>query len=189
MRSILDDPYALSIVNYALQLAGSNAVSVSSTKLEGLAIVANGTKHWSKGVEIETQTFGKFIWEYRLPAKDIEMTAYALLSAIRNRDIEGGYPILAWLLSKRNQQGGFQTSQDTVVGLNAIAEFSQLVQSKNRALKVHIATDDSGYQKDFTISDENALVLQNAEVFCMGSKTNIRLSSKTGMITSECHDD
>ncbi|OQV19069.1 CD109 antigen [Hypsibius exemplaris] len=162
MRSILDDPYALSIVNFALQLAGSNTANIASTKLEALAVVGNGTKHWTKAPEIETQTFGKYVWEYRLPAKDIEMTAYALMSAIRKRDIEGGYPILAWLLTKRNQQGGFQSSQDTVVGLNAISEFAQLVQSTNRDISVHIATA-GGYQKDLTITDVNALVLQNAE--------------------------
>lgn len=161
IKGIINDPYALSIVNYALQLAGSNAVSVASNRLEALAVVGNGTKHWTKEIEVETQTFGKFIWEYRLPAKDIEMTAYALLSAIRSRKIDEGYPILAWLLTKRNQQGGFQTSQDTVVGLQAISEFAQMVQSKNKNLSVHIETD--GYKKDLTIADANALVLQGAE--------------------------
>lgn len=110
-KSIQSDPYALSIVNYALQLVGSNGNQFTSSRLEALAVVANGTKHWAKEPEVEIQGWGKYHWEYKLPAKDIEMTAYGLLSAIRKKDIQGGFPILAWLLTKRNQQGGFQTSQ------------------------------------------------------------------------------
>ncbi|XP_055347016.1 CD109 antigen-like isoform X2 [Paramacrobiotus metropolitanus] len=160
-KGIDTDPYALSIVNYALQLAGSNGLEFTSSRLEALAIVANGTKHWAKEREIEIQGFGKYHWEYKLPAKDVEMTAYGLLSAIRKKDVEGGFPILAWLLSKRNEQGGYQTSQDTVVGLQAISEFAQLALSKDRDITVHITAED--FKSDFTIKDENALVLQTAE--------------------------
>ena len=162
VKDALNDPYALSIVNYALQLAGYSSDTVVATKLNSLAIIANGTKHWAKEREVETQTFGKYVWEYKLPAKDIEMTAYGLLSAVRNRDIEGGFPILAWLLTKRNQQGGFQSSQDTVVGLQAISEFAQLVTTNDRNIQVQIQTE--GYKKDLVIKEENALVLQTDEV-------------------------
>lgn len=54
--------------------------------------------------------------------------------------------------------------QDTVVGLQAIAEFAQLVDSKDRDISVHVTMDGNNFKKDFSISDENALVLQSAEV-------------------------
>ncbi|GAV02802.1 hypothetical protein RvY_13322-2 [Ramazzottius varieornatus] len=161
VADVLNDPYALSIVNYALQLAGYSSNTVLASKLNSLAIIANGTKHWAKEREVETQTYGKYVWEYKLPAKDIEMTAYGLLAAVRNKDVEGGFPILAWLLTKRNQQGGFQSSQDTVVGLQAISEFARLTTTKDRNIQVKIQTD--GYKKDLTIKEENALVLQTEE--------------------------
>jgi len=109
------------------------------------------------------------------------MTAYGLLSAVRKRDIEGGFPILAWLLTKRNQEGGFQTSQDTVVGLQAISEFAQIVASKNRNIQVQIKSD--GSQKEFNINDENALVLHSAEPGKFSSLVNVNAKGTgTGLV-------
>lgn len=107
------DVYQLAIVTYALQLSGgaNTLQNEAERRFQSAAVVVNGTKHWQKARETVTNDIGKYSWEYQLPAKDIEMTAYGLLKYAKKKDIQGGYPVLAWLLSKRNEQGGFQSSQ------------------------------------------------------------------------------
>jgi len=39
------------------------------------------------------------------------MTAYALLTYARRRDIAGAVPIAKWLVSQRNSLGGFSSTQ------------------------------------------------------------------------------
>lgn len=48
-------------------------------------------------------------------AVDIETTAYALLSLGVQKDLEGGLPVLKWVTSQRNPEGGFSSTQ--VIGL------------------------------------------------------------------------
>lgn len=47
----------------------------------------------------------------RAPARDIETTAYALLTYIALGHHAQGLPIVKWLVSQRNPQGGFSSTQ------------------------------------------------------------------------------
>ncbi|XP_055345763.1 CD109 antigen-like [Paramacrobiotus metropolitanus] len=155
------DVYELAIVTYALQLSGSGLANQVRQRFLTAAVDRNGTRHWSKEPETVTNQMGKYSWEYQLPAKDIEITAYGLLQYVRNKDATGGYPVLAWLLSKRNEQGGFQSSQDTVVGLQALASFAELMQDSSKNVNVTVTARE--FSKTFMISNENAVVLQAYE--------------------------
>jgi len=42
---------------------------------------------------------------------DVEMTAYALLTYLQRGLVEDALPILHWLVSQQNEQGGFASSQ------------------------------------------------------------------------------
>lgn len=42
---------------------------------------------------------------------DVEMTAYALLTYLQRGLVEDALPILHWLVSQQNDQGGFASSQ------------------------------------------------------------------------------
>ncbi|KAM7352027.1 thioester-containing protein 1 allele S1-like [Cochliomyia hominivorax] len=98
---------------------------------------------------------------------DVEVTAYILMSL---RNTPGNHsPILKWLIEQRNEQGGFKSSQDTVVGLEALVKFSQLYKNAdNRNLKIlYTAQDVKGDEKkinEFIINRENALILQKHEL-------------------------
>ena len=47
----------------------------------------------------------------RARSVDIEMTAYALLTYTRRRDVSGAVPIAKWIVSQRNSMGGFSSTQ------------------------------------------------------------------------------
>ena len=72
-------------------------------------------------------------------AADLEITAYIMLSKLFNMDkqaLADLVPISRWITSKRNSLGGFYSTQDTVVALDALSEFARLSYSKNTNLKL-----------------------------------------------------
>ena len=72
-------------------------------------------KQWS--------TLRQFLWKRYKSAVAVEQTAYALLSQVYLTEYTEAYPIVSWLLSQRNSFGGFRSTQDTVVGLEALTAY------------------------------------------------------------------
>ena len=56
----------------------------------------------------------------------IEQTAYCLLTYVQRSLAKESGPIAAWLNMHRNERGGFTTSQDTTVGIQALKALAQL---------------------------------------------------------------
>lgn len=72
----------------------------------------DGTKYWTKP-ETGIQWKGWAPPKDQAKAVDIETTAYALLSLGVQKDLEGGLPVLKWVTSQRNPEGGFSSTQVT----------------------------------------------------------------------------
>ncbi|XP_025088534.1 CD109 antigen-like [Pomacea canaliculata] len=106
----LSDSYDLAIVTYAFHLVGSSMKDAAFQKLLQKAITSGDKKHWERHAQST--------------ALNIEMTSYTLLTYVLRGDVQGGLPILRWLLQLRGPNGGFQSTQDTVVGLQALAEMA-----------------------------------------------------------------
>lgn len=73
-------------------------------------IIKDGTKYWTKP-ETGIQWKGWAPPKDQAKAVDIETTAYALLSLGVQKDLEGGLPVLKWVTSQRNPEGGFSSTQ------------------------------------------------------------------------------
>lgn len=57
------------------------------------------------------------------PALNVEMTSYILLSLVKlgsTEDLIKARAIVRWLSKQRNSEGGFVSTQDTVVALQVI---------------------------------------------------------------------
>lgn len=104
-------------------------------------------------------------WENNSKSKtmNVEITAYALLTFLSTKKESDCIPILKWLLDQRNDRGGFRGTQDTIIGLEALAEFASKLSSKESKLKVQLTTDTS-LKHTFEVDSENALVLQTEKV-------------------------
>nr|VZH92704.1 unnamed protein product [Spirometra erinaceieuropaei] len=55
------------------------------------------------------------------PASEVETTGYAYLALAESQSISQLLPIIRWLSAQQNEQGGFYSTQDTVVALRALA--------------------------------------------------------------------
>ena len=152
----LDDPYTVAITAYALELAGSASSDDAYQMLMELAIEDENGLHWGGGNVIETE----YPRQYSQSA-DIEATAYATLALIKQGDAFNASRSAKWLVSQRNAYGGFGSTQDTVMALQALIEYSSGARA-DVDLTVTIETSESTIEK--TITAENFDVLQIVEV-------------------------
>lgn len=109
----IGDNYSLAIATYAVALAKHDKLSAFIDKLNSKAVVDNNMRHWQKEGTPKNGAPNSI---------NIEMTAYALLAFIEASREDEAVEIMKWLVTQQNQNGGFQSTQDTIVGLQALAE-------------------------------------------------------------------
>lgn len=162
LSSIGNDPYVLSITTYALHLANSRMKDQAWQMLDKLATQQNGTKFW-KDVKLakEYEEDKPSYWEQ--PAStDVESTAYALLSLIRRNNMQGAQPVVRWLTHQRNPYGGFTSTQDTVMALQALGAFAEKAYADGMSANVNVMNGQENHQ--FQVVPSNAIVQQMAPI-------------------------
>ncbi|KAB7494034.1 Antigen, partial [Armadillidium nasatum] len=154
---VMDDPYSLAISTYALQLANNPYKDTAFFKLEAKAVVEDDKKWWERSPlhkTIETNVNSKPL--------DIETTSYALLTYSIRGLVRDALPILKWLTAQRNQNGGFQSTQDTSIGMQALASMAKLMSNANPRLEVQIISGSRG--EKVSVNNVNAMMLQKKEI-------------------------
>ena len=91
----------------------------------------------------------------------VEMTAYMAATLVMLGREKEALPIIKWLGKQRNSQGGFLSTQDTVVALQAISLYSQKVSGIPMKMTVKVMRGRKGRPfKKFTLNEANKLLLQ-----------------------------
>lgn len=157
----LTDDYILALTTYALTLAHDASSRTAFATLQSHAVVEGGFKYWHKAT---TQTDQTTYWQRPsgAGARDVEMTSYALLTYAADNNFIGGLDVMKWVASQRNPNGGYSSTQDTILALQALSEFARLAYSNNFNIQVDVTA--ASFSKHFTINQANALVLQSAEM-------------------------
>ncbi|XP_076646328.1 thioester-containing protein 1 allele R1 isoform X2 [Halictus rubicundus] len=151
----LDDIYALSICTYALNLAKHPYENAAFNSLESKSTGKGDLKWWSKPLPKDD----KNPW-YSLPRPvDVEMTSYALLTYLRRNLVTDSIPLMKWLVKQRNAEGGFASTQDTVIGIQALAKLGEKLASKNNAISITFMYEGGG-QSQMNINSDNSMILQ-----------------------------
>jgi len=69
-------------------------------------------KYWGQLDQVIQRRPGDFNPPYvQAPAIDVEMTSYALLTYVEQRRMSEALPVVKWLLTQRNPEGGFVSTQ------------------------------------------------------------------------------
>ncbi|KAJ7308318.1 hypothetical protein JRQ81_008852 [Phrynocephalus forsythii] len=92
------------------------------------------------------------------------MTAYALLTYTLLGDVASALPVVKWLSQQRNALGGFSSTQDTCVALQALAEYAILSYIGGVNLTVSLASTNLDYQETFELNKANKKLLQTAVI-------------------------
>ncbi|KAF3829306.1 hypothetical protein GH733_003570 [Mirounga leonina] len=166
------DPYSSALTTYALTLLRSLAAPAALRKLRSLAITQDGVTHWSLtgSRDVDKDAFLSFSdgVSRSVVSAEVEMTAYALLTYTLLGDVATALPVVKWLSQQRNALGGFSSTQDTCVALQALAEYAILSYAGGINLTVSLASTNLDYQETFELHRANQKVLQTAAVCIPG---------------------
>ena len=152
----LDDPYTLAITAYALELAGSDRSDDAYRMLMELAIEDENGLHWGGG-DIILPTYP----EQHIQSAVLETTAYATLALVEHGDAFNASRAAKWLVSQRNAYGGFGSTQDTVMALQALTQYST---GTRVDVDLTITIESSEFSIEKRITPENFDILQIIEV-------------------------
>ncbi|XP_069721408.1 alpha-2-macroglobulin-like protein 1 [Phaenicophaeus curvirostris] len=131
--------------------------------LDQKAIRTGGQIYWSQTLPKSRPTTSP--WSQPLSV-DVELTSYALLallskSNVTESDLTTASGIVAWLTRQQNAYGGFASTQDTVVALQALSKYAALTYSTKGAAEVTVRSQ-RGFGRDFQVSYQNRLLVQEA---------------------------
>jgi CD109 antigen len=91
----------------------------------------------------------------------IETTGYATLALLARGDQQTAAKAARWLVSRRNAYGGFGSTQDTVVGLQALAAFAA---SSKADVDATVKLRAGGWTKEQRVDATSADVMQTVEL-------------------------
>nr|XP_045016056.1 CD109 antigen isoform X3 [Jaculus jaculus] len=153
----ISDNYTLSLITYALSSVGSPKAEDALHMLTQRAEQEGGLQFWVSSVPMLSES-----WQ---PCSlDIEVAAYALLSHLLQHKVSEGIPVMRWLSRQRNSLGGFASTQDTIVALKALSEFSALMHTERTDIEVTVMGPSSPRPVKFQIDTQNRFLLQTAEL-------------------------
>ncbi|XP_045561976.1 C3 and PZP-like alpha-2-macroglobulin domain-containing protein 8 isoform X2 [Salmo salar] len=163
-----DDPYTTALSSYALALLRSPYASLALRRLNHMAITQDGFTHWSlTGSRVtDEDTFMGFSdgLSQSVVSAEVEMTAYGLLTYTLLGDVASALPVVKWLSQQRNALGGFSSTQDTCVALQALSEYAILSYVGGVNLTISLASTNLDFQESFELHRDNQKILQSASI-------------------------
>ncbi|KAA0196618.1 hypothetical protein FBUS_02114 [Fasciolopsis buskii] len=104
-------------------------------------------------------------------ALDVETTSYALLTFAKTTQSENQllFPVVRWLSSQQKREGGFFSTQDTVMALEAIAQFAKRIgisgtPPSNSTLEIEAIIQPVGFKFAQSMTSEKRHVLNQFSV-------------------------
>nr|XP_029488379.1 C3 and PZP-like alpha-2-macroglobulin domain-containing protein 8 [Oncorhynchus nerka] len=163
-----DDPYTTALSAYALALLRSPYATLALRRLNHMAITQDGFTHWSLTGSTVTDeaTFMGFSdgLSQSVVSAEVEMTAYGLLTYTLLGDVASALPVVKWLSQQRNALGGFSSTQDTCVALQALSEYAILSYVGGVNLTISLASTNLDFQESFELHRDNQKMLQSASI-------------------------
>ena len=129
--------------------------------IEEQANTTTGLKFWE--TKKQTVDCDYCWWRYRPSSEAVEMTAYNILTYVHLGQLPLALDSVKWLARQRNSQGGFVSTQDTVVALEALSEYMRSVTATTLDLTLDISEDDDKLDS-MMIDDSNGLLLQSQKL-------------------------
>jgi CD109 antigen len=162
-----DDPYTVALLTYALELAESSRSVDAYNKLMKLANRDDNGLYWGSDQIIQAAPDLPQPGLKMMPltpaaqTSAIETTGYATLALAQHGDALDASQAAQWLVSKRNAYGGYGSTQDTIVALQAL---TGQVSAARSDVNLTVSIESGGNTKELKITPENFDVLQIVDV-------------------------
>uniref|UniRef100_A0A8C9Y578 Alpha-2-macroglobulin-like n=1 Tax=Sander lucioperca TaxID=283035 RepID=A0A8C9Y578_SANLU len=118
-----------------------------------------------------------------LDSLEVEMTSYVLLAllsgpAMPDFGLDYSSSIIRWLAQQQNPYGGFSSTQDTVVALQALAKYGAATYSAEGSTTVTV-TSLGGLDKEFTVDQSNRLLYQEEKLSEVPGEFTVRAEGQS----------
>uniref|UniRef100_A0A8P4K8M8 Alpha-2-macroglobulin n=1 Tax=Dicentrarchus labrax TaxID=13489 RepID=A0A8P4K8M8_DICLA len=162
--SDLSNTYTTALLAYVFTLAGDMETRAHLLKhLDTVALNQGGFLHWS---QTATETSASL---------SVEISSYVLLAKLSAsptaEDLGYAARIVRWITGQQNYYGGFSSTQDTVVALQALALYSSLVFSPGGSSTVTVQSPSG--QLTFGVNQDNKLLYQEEVLKDMTGKYSL----------------
>eukprot|EP00106_Octopus_bimaculoides_P005891 XP_014773333.1 PREDICTED: CD109 antigen-like isoform X1 [Octopus bimaculoides] len=157
LKSVPSNMYSKAILMYANALLGNDMTFEElRAELESYAVIEGDFKYW-KSLKIKRSWYAE---DEVVEEADVEMSAYVLLAYAKRNEVEKGLPILRWLVKMRSSLGGYDSTQSTVIALQALAQFAPMINSCcDQSVTIQVV-DNTGYSYSFpTVTSETNTIL------------------------------
>ena len=161
--------YFKALSAYAFALMGETKSEVTDKWLEHLLTIA------------KTDQPGKMYWKAKenstvITSEDVEISAYVVLTLVKLNKLPEALSVIRWLATQRNAYGGFKSTQDTMIALQALAEYSLKISEEETSLEIEFEHDDTDDELDFEVTEDNKLLLQMQKLTLDPTKSASKVS-------------
>ncbi|KFP12739.1 Ovostatin, partial [Egretta garzetta] len=175
----ISDVYTQALMAYAFCLAGKAEKCESFLReLQKSAKEVDGSQHWEQEERSPSEKSPSFL--DHAPSAEVEITSYVLLALLykpdRNQeDLTKASGIVQWIIRQQNPYGGFSSTQDTVIALQALAAYGEATYNSVTQNVVKI-TSKKPFEKVFIVNNENRLLLQQTPLPEVPGKYSLRVN-------------
>ncbi|NXD67627.1 OVOS protein, partial [Eolophus roseicapillus] len=159
----ISEVYTQALMAYAFCLAGKAEKCESFLReLQKSAKEVDGSQHWEQEKRSPSEKSPSFL--DHAPSAEVEITSYVLLALLykpnrNHEDLTSASGIVQWTIRQQNPYGGFSSTQDTVIALQALAAYGGATYSPVVQNVVKI-TSQKPFEKVFIVNNANRLLLQ-----------------------------
>lgn len=157
--------YTKALLAYAFALAGNQARrNELLSSLDQEAVKEENSIHWERPGKL--QESNTLFYQPRAPSAEVEMTAYVLLAYLTvqpvpsSSDLSVASQIVKWITKQQNPYGGFSSTQDTVVALQALSKYGTATFSKRDKPVIVRLNSSETFSEEFQVDESNRLLLQ-----------------------------
>ncbi|XP_065834245.1 alpha-1-inhibitor 3-like [Oscarella lobularis] len=160
-----ENNYALAVISNVFCKAGHSRADELLNQLLSCATTEDDTMYWKYSKESNQFCYGRR-WGMPCASRscDVETSAYALLAFKCQGDVGNSLKIVHRLLEQRNPSGGFRSTQDTVVALQALSEYAALsVANNDVSMSIRFSTD-SEFSWSLAVDSSNSQDVQTLNI-------------------------
>ncbi|XP_021046914.2 murinoglobulin-1 [Mus pahari] len=157
--------YSKALMAYAFALAGNKDKRDEILKsLDEEAIKEDNSIHWER-----PRKPGKsehHLYKPQASSAEVEMNAYVVLARLTAQpapspeDLNLSMSTILWLTKQQNSNGGFSSTQDTVVALDALSKYGAMTFSRSHKTALVTIQSSGSFSQKFQVENSNRLLLQ-----------------------------
>ncbi|XP_037370272.1 alpha-2-macroglobulin-like [Talpa occidentalis] len=157
--------YTKALLAYVFALAGNQDKREEVLKsLDEEAVKEDNSIHWTRPQKPKAPM--EPFYQPQAPSAEVEMTSYVLLAYLTARpaptseELTTATNIVKWITKQQNSHGGFSSTQDTVVALQALSKYGTVTFIRT-GKDAQVTIESSGtFSTKFQVDNNNRLLLQ-----------------------------